>query len=224
MSISRGLRRKSQPFGCWVVIEPLGYGTPCHVWHGHVGLHGYGIHAANGVRDLVHRTAYRRGHGEIPAGLSIDHLCRNRRCVNPQHLEAVTLAENSRRQNAALTHRTWRGVSVRHTHCPTGHFKDGRRSCSVCAKASKARHRAKLFEEFGTTAKPGGFGTFTSPHIERQRAERAIKADLVAKLYAQGIPTPEIAAAIGRKDRASVFHYLKVAGVTPNRRRATDAL
>jgi hypothetical protein len=47
--------------------------------------------------DLAHRVAYRLTVGEIPDGLTVDHLCRNRMCVNPDHMELVTLAENGRR-------------------------------------------------------------------------------------------------------------------------------
>lgn len=69
--------------------------TPgCWWWLGAIGSHGYGVVSR---RDLAHRVAYERARGPIPAELTVDHLCCNRECVNPAHMELVTLAENGRR-------------------------------------------------------------------------------------------------------------------------------
>lgn len=74
-----------QPAGCWI-------------WQGRPAVTGYGVMSVNDVVQLAHRLSYELYVGPIPAGLTIDHLCRVRLCVNPSHLEVVTRAENTRRE------------------------------------------------------------------------------------------------------------------------------
>ena len=111
-----------------------------------VGSHGYvqmGWHE-NGKRfgNLGHRVAWMIAHGEIPDGLTIDHLCRNRRCINVKHLRLLT----------NITNAVDNGMS-RKTHCPHGHPYSGDnvryytnwrthrtdRRCVTCQKESNAR-------------------------------------------------------------------------------------
>lgn len=76
---------RTGPDGCWL-------------WLGKLGSKGYGLaHVENGQRQ-AHRVAYELAIGQIPDGLEMDHLCNVRRCVNPEHLEPVTHAENIRRR------------------------------------------------------------------------------------------------------------------------------
>lgn len=83
------------------VVEDRGYETPCHVWTRAVGSHGYGSIKIRGKVVLAHRHYYEAARGPIPNGKIIDHLCRVPLCVNPDHLDVVTVAENTRRGSAA---------------------------------------------------------------------------------------------------------------------------
>jgi hypothetical protein len=82
-------------------ISPSG----CWEWDGYT-QEGYGIGHYRGKLYRAPRIAYELFTGVIPAGLHIDHLCRNRKCVNPKHLEAVTCADNLRRGNYAYLYGT----------------------------------------------------------------------------------------------------------------------
>lgn len=88
-----------------VVITDLGFKTPCHIWQGsHSGDGrggGYPRMCLNGQTMAVHRVMYTNEYGIIPGKKQIDHKCRNRMCVNPDHLEMVTHKENQRRRDDA---------------------------------------------------------------------------------------------------------------------------
>ncbi len=72
--------------------------TDCHVWQGHPDRAGYGQLRVLGRRSMAHRVAFVAASGsDIPSGVEIDHLCRNKLCVNPEHMELVTHSTNLRR-------------------------------------------------------------------------------------------------------------------------------
>ena len=89
----------------------------CWNWKACRNQFGYGRFFLNKPRRLkeAHRIAYELIKGKIPNGLTLDHLCRNPSCVNPDHLEPVTMRENNLRGYGAS------GKNGRKTHCPKGH-------------------------------------------------------------------------------------------------------
>lgn len=106
-------------------LSPLEYAvdkkTGCWVWQRALS-DGYGTITRKNRAYGVHRIYFEKKYGPIPSGLTIDHLCRNRACVNPEHLEAVTMRENILR-GAGVS-----AVNARKTSCPRGHPYDGLRS------------------------------------------------------------------------------------------------
>lgn len=135
--------------------------TVCRAWQGATGGGGYGQAWWDGKVRYAHILAWEDEHGPVPDGLQIDHLCRNKPCWNPAHLEAVTFAENLRRgarpvlSPDALRRRTakTRAARLALTHCARGHPYDeentyvdphGWRNCRTCKRGKdRARWRAE---------------------------------------------------------------------------------
>lgn len=97
---------------------------------------GYGRLKRHGRHVLAHRFFYETCFGPVPAGLDLDHLCRNRWCVNPDHLEPVTRRENVLR-GAGLA-----AMGARKTHCDRGHELPAlTRARRICAECRRMRYR-----------------------------------------------------------------------------------
>lgn len=121
-------------------IEDRGFFTPCWIWQLYVDRNGYPW--KSGV--FLPRAYWEKKNGPIPDGLEPDHLCRQRSCINPDHLEIVTHQENVRRAH-----------HYHPTHCPKGHEysdentyvdKSGTRHCRTCNRANSLAYYYRLKE------------------------------------------------------------------------------
>jgi nitrate/TMAO reductase-like tetraheme cytochrome c subunit len=114
----------------------------CWNWFGSTNEKGYGLFRFNGKTSKAHRVSYILANGSIDPHLVIDHLCKNKKCVNPDHLDLVTQKENVIRGLAGKVNNP---QSIK-THCPNGHEysridKNGYRLCGKCRSIQTMKSR-----------------------------------------------------------------------------------
>ena len=123
----------------WAKVDTSG---TCWTWTGGINHQGYGKFWLEGHTLQAHRVAYLLRWGAVPEDLTLDHLCRNRPCVRPSHLEPVTIQENLLRSPLRPEKRT---------HCPNGHSYNlantyisarGDRFCRRCHRDRMRQRRA----------------------------------------------------------------------------------
>lgn len=115
---------------------------PCWLWTGHIAKDGYPKLGRKRRTFMAHRLVYERLVGEIPKGLTLDHLCRVRHCVNPDHLEVTTIRTNALRGFSPPA------LNARKAKCIRGHSladaiirRNGDRLCRTCEQARWRRKR-----------------------------------------------------------------------------------
>lgn len=134
----------------WSRVEK-GEPNECWNWTGYTVGAGYGVMRVHGKQYLVHRLSYVLHGGTIPSGDTVDHLCFNKVCVNPAHLDTCSLRENQRR---AWAIQYWTHYNTKKTHCKRGHeftpentreLKGGRRCCRTCVnERQRARRKSAV--------------------------------------------------------------------------------
>lgn len=121
----------------------------CWIWIGCVLKGGYGVFEVRGRSLCAHRVSFLLSGKRLSKKLTLDHLCRNRRCVNPDHLEAVSMRVNALRGFGAPA------VNARKTHCVRGHELagtnlypyEGVRLCKRCQNIRTRAYRRRLSEK-----------------------------------------------------------------------------
>jgi hypothetical protein len=150
--VPASLRDPSEVARFWAKVSIPDNMDGCWVWTAS-GARGYGLFYPGRPGTYAHRYSYELAKGPIPDGYQVDHLCRNKGCVNPSHLEAVTPQVN------VLRSTSFAAREARVTHCPRGHAYDEnntyivrregqrpKRQCRRCKAITQRAYKARLRE------------------------------------------------------------------------------
>ena len=123
-------------------LDKIIYKNNCWLWTGATNKGGYALIYRDNKTQLAHRAIYKLIFGDIPDGMQLDHLCRNRNCIKPAHLEVVTPKENTMRGIGLAS------INSKKTECLRGHSlagcyisKNGKRHCRYCNQIRKKQYR-----------------------------------------------------------------------------------
>lgn len=137
----------------WEKVATPDPDTGCASWLAGKFSDGYGQFSLKGAPYLAHRVSYTLANGPIPPGMVLDHICRNRACVAPDHLEVVDNRTN------VLRGEGFAAENAKRTHCPQGHeytaentyvsrpdksAPNGRRHCRTCHRERDRARRAAV--------------------------------------------------------------------------------
>lgn len=189
----------------WAKVVPTGF---CWEWSAGLDPAGYGRFGLNRTAALAHRVSYEMLVGPIVGGLHVDHLCRNRKCVNPDHMDLVTNEENIRR-----------GFGPNHfhslkTHCPEGHpyngynlkMDHGKRRCRACRnkvqRESRRRRAAALLLDKGPYVPPK---TLSNEQVDLmlEMSKHGLTQREIAPLFSVGKSTAGVEMLRRRKELAA---------------------
>ena len=164
----------------WDKVDKSAGPDGCWIWGGKPDKNGYGYSRCNGRRETAHRIAYVLTYGPIPDGLHLDHVkargCVSRACVNPRHLEPVSLTVNVMRGDSPFAR------NARKAHCPQGHPYDasnttvtsrGHRRCKTCVRACSRRRRERSDNRARDRARQQQRYWSTSPERIQERRDYA---------------------------------------------------
>ena len=134
--VGHNIKKMGKPIEDCVMPEP---NSGCHFWIAHLSSTGYGTRYYLGKERLAHRLMYENEHGKIHDGMTIDHLCRVRSCVNPKHMEVVTRGENTLRGYSPPSE------NLRKKFCPKclGPYTKNNQKRRMCVNCNRAYQRNK---------------------------------------------------------------------------------